>query len=102
MLKTGKGKSPKLTDRVLANYKGTLIDGTEFDSSYKRGQPSEFGVGEVIKGWTEVLQLMKVGDKWQVFIPSDKAYGARKRSEVITPNSTLIFEMELVDIVGGQ
>ena len=64
---------------MLANYKGTLIDGTEFDSSYKRGKPSEFGVGEVIKGWTEVLQLMKVGDKWEVFIPSDMAYGPRQR-----------------------
>lgn len=102
VLKSGTGKTPKLTDRVLANYKGTTIDGTVFDSSYKRGQPSEFGVDEVIPGWTEVLQLMKVGDKWEVYIPSDKAYGPRQRSEVITPNSTLIFEMELVGIVGDK
>jgi len=102
VIKSGTGKTPKLTDKVLANYKGTTIDGTEFDSSYKRGKPSEFGVDEVIPGWTEVLQLMKVGDKWQVFIPSDKAYGARQRSEVITPNSTLIFEMELVDVLGEK
>jgi FKBP-type peptidyl-prolyl cis-trans isomerase FklB len=102
VLKSGTGKTPKLTDRVLANYKGTTINGTEFDSSYKRGQASEFGVDEVIKGWTEVLQLMKVGDKWEVYIPSDKAYGPKQRSEVITPNSTLIFEMELVGIVGEK
>jgi FKBP-type peptidyl-prolyl cis-trans isomerase FklB len=103
VLKSGTGKtSPKLTDRVKANYRGTVIDGTEFDSSYKKGMAIEFGVDEVIPGWTEVLQLMKVGDKWQVFIPSDKAYGPRQRSEVITPNSTLIFEMELESIVGEK
>ena len=102
VLKSGTGKTPKLTDTVLANYKGTLIDGTEFDSSYKRGKPSDFGVGEVIKGWTEVLQLMKVGDKWQVFIPPDMAYGAQQRGPIIKPNSTLIFEMELVDVIGGK
>jgi FKBP-type peptidyl-prolyl cis-trans isomerase FklB len=100
VLKSGTGKSPKLTDRVEANYRGTTIDGTEFDSSYKKGKAIEFGVDEVIKGWTEVLQLMKVGDKWLVFIPSDKAYGPQQRSAEITPNSTLIFEMELVKIVG--
>ena len=102
VLKSGTGKTPKLTDTVLANYKGTLIDGTEFDSSYKRGKPSDFGVGEVIKGWTEVLQLMKVGDKWQVFIPPDMAYGAQQRGPIIKPNSTLIFEMELVDVLGAR
>jgi FKBP-type peptidyl-prolyl cis-trans isomerase len=100
ILKSGPatGKSPKLTDTVFANYKGTLIDGTEFDSSYKRGKPTDFPVNGVIAGWTEILQLMKVGDKWQVFIPSELAYKDQQRGPIIGPNSTLIFEMELVDI----
>lgn len=98
VLKSGTGKTPKLTDTVLANYRGTLIDGTEFDSSAKGGKPVPFGVSEVIKGWTEVLQLMKVGDKWQVFIPPDMAYGPRQMGPTIAPNSTLIFDMELVGI----
>jgi FKBP-type peptidyl-prolyl cis-trans isomerase len=81
------------------NYRGTLIDGTEFDSSYKRGQPATFAVsGGVIKGWTEALQLMEEGAKWELFIPSDLAYGERGRPGVIGPNATLIFEVELVSI----
>ena len=94
----GKGASPKETDTVSTNYKGTLIDGTEFDSSYKRGEPATFPVNGVIKGWTEALQLMKVGSKWQLFIPSDLAYGPRGAGQQIGPNSTLIFEVELLGI----
>ena len=99
VLKSGNGKTPKLTDTVEANYRGTLIDGTEFDSSAKSGGPVPFGVSQVIKGWTEVLQLMKEGDKWQVFIPADMAYGPRQMGQIIKPFSTLIFEMELVKVV---
>jgi FKBP-type peptidyl-prolyl cis-trans isomerase len=99
VLKSGSGKSPKLEDTVEANYRGTLIDGTEFDSSARNGGPVEFPVSGVIAGWTEVLQLMKVGDKWQVFIPTELAYGARPRpGGKIKPNDALIFEMELVKI----
>jgi FKBP-type peptidyl-prolyl cis-trans isomerase len=83
---------------VVCNYKGTLLDNTEFDSSYKRGQPATFPVGQVIKGWTEALQLMPVGSKWQLFIPSDLAYGPRGSAPTIGPNSTLIFEVELLSI----
>jgi len=93
----GKGKSPKASDTVTVNYAGTLIDGTEFDSSYKRGQPVSFPVGGVIKGWTEALQLMKEGSKWQLVIPSDLAYGEQGRPG-IPPNSVLIFEVELISI----
>ena len=98
VLKSGTGKTPKLTDTVLANYKGTLIDGTPFDSSYDRGEPSEFPVNRVIAGWTEVLQLMKVGDKWEVYIPTELAYGANPRPGKIKPFDALIFEMELVQV----
>ena len=98
ILTTGDGKQPKETDTVTTHYKGTLIDGREFDSSYKRDAPAAFPVNGVIKGWTEALQLMHVGDKWQLFIPSDLAYGATKRSELIEANSTLIFEIELISI----
>ena len=98
VLSTGDGKQPKETDTVTNHYKGTLIDGREFDSSYKRDTPAEFPVNGVIKGWTEALQLMHVGDKWQLFIPSELAYGATKRSELIEANSTLIFEIELLSI----
>jgi FKBP-type peptidyl-prolyl cis-trans isomerase FklB len=98
VLKSGKGKSPKPTDTVTTNYKGTLVNGQEFDSSYKRGQPASFPVNQVIPGWTEALQLMKVGDKWQLFIPSDLAYGPQGRPPVIPPNATLIFELELLGI----
>jgi len=98
VLSTGDGKMPKASDTVTTHYKGTLIDGREFDSSYKRNTPASFPVKGVIKGWTEALQLMHVGDKWQLFIPSDLAYGATKRSELIEANSTLIFELELLGI----
>ena len=98
ILTTGDGKQPKDTDTVTTHYKGTLIDGREFDSSYKRDAPASFPVNGVIKGWTEALQLMHVGDKWQLFIPSELAYGATKRSELIEANSTLIFEIELISI----
>jgi FKBP-type peptidyl-prolyl cis-trans isomerase FklB len=95
----GKGKSPKASDTVTVQYRGTLIDGTEFDSSYKRGQPATFPVGGVIKGWTEALQLMKEGSKWQLFIPSDLAYGANgTQGGPIGPNAVLIFEVELGSI----
>jgi len=93
----GKGKSPKASDTVTVNYAGKLIDGTEFDSSYKRGQPATFPVGGVIKGWTEALQLMKEGSKWQLFIPADLAYGEQGRPG-IPPNSVLIFDVELLSI----
>lgn len=93
----GKGKSPKATDQVTVNYRGTLIDGTEFDSSYKRGEPATFAVNGVIKGWTEALQLMKEGSKWELFIPANLAY-AERGAPGIPPNSTLIFEVELIKI----
>jgi len=98
IIASGDGKQPKDTDTVTTHYKGTLIDGREFDSSYKRDKPASFPVKGVIKGWTEALQLMHVGDKWQLFVPSDLAYGATKRSELIEANSTLIFEIELLGI----
>jgi FKBP-type peptidyl-prolyl cis-trans isomerase len=93
----GKGAMPKATDSVTVQYKGTLIDGTEFDSSYKRNEPATFPVNGVIKGWTEALQLMKEGSKWQLFIPANLAYGEQGRPG-IPPNSVLIFEVELVKI----
>lgn len=95
----GKGKSPKETDMVTVQYKGTLLDGTEFDSSYMRGQPASFPVNGVIKGWTEALQLMKEGAKWKLFIPSNLAYGENgTQGGPIGPNATLIFEVELVSV----
>jgi len=97
ILQAGTGPKPTATDSVTVNYRGTLINGTEFDSSYKRGQPATFPVNGVIKGWTEALQLMPVGSKWQLFIPSDLAYGERGPAE-IGPNSTLTFEVELLKI----
>lgn len=100
VIKTGNGPSPKEDDNVTAHYAGRLIDGTEFDSSVKRGQPFTTPVNRVIKGWTEVLQLMKVGDKWEVFIPSELAYGERGSGAKIGPNQVLIFEMELLGIEG--
>jgi FKBP-type peptidyl-prolyl cis-trans isomerase FklB len=98
ILKEGAGPKPSATDSVVCNYKGTLIDSTEFDSSYKRGEPVTFPVNGVIKGWTEALQLMPVGSKWQLFVPSDLAYGQRGPSPEIGPNSTLVFEVELLSI----
>lgn len=100
ILKEGTGPKPSATDSVVCNYKGTLIDNTEFDSSYKRGQPATFPVGQVIKGWTEVLQLMPVGSKWQVWVPSELGYGPRGPGGPIGPNATLIFEIELLSIQG--
>jgi FKBP-type peptidyl-prolyl cis-trans isomerase FklB len=97
-LKEGTGPQAKATDTVSVDYRGTLIDGTEFDSSYKRGEAATFPLNGVIKGWTEGLQLMKVGSKYQFFIPSDLAYGARAMGPDIAPNSTLIFEVELKGI----
>jgi FKBP-type peptidyl-prolyl cis-trans isomerase FklB len=98
VLKQGDGPKPTATDSVVCNYKGTLIKGTEFDSSYKRGQPATFPVNGVIKGWTEALQLMPAGSKWQLFVPPDLAYGARGAGQDIGPNATLIFEVELLSI----
>ena len=98
ILKAGTGPKPTAADTVECNYKGTLLSGKEFDSSYKRGQPASFPVGQVIKGWTEALQLMPVGSKWQLFIPPDLAYGPRAAGPDITPNSTLVFEVELLSI----
>ena len=98
ILTPGTGPKPTAADTVVCQYKGTLLDGTEFDSSYKRGQPATFAVGKVIKGWTEALQLMPVGSKWQLFIPADLAYGERGAGNVIPPNATLVFEVELVSI----
>ena len=100
VLKEGTGPKPSPTDSVVCNYRGTLINGTEFDSSYKRGQPATFPVNGVIKGWTEALQLMPVGSKWQLFIPPDLAYGQRGAGADIGPNATLIFEVELLSIQG--
>lgn len=98
VLKKGSGKKPKLTDTVTAHYRGTLIDGTEFDSSYRRNQPVSFPVNEVIAGWAEALQLMEEGAKWQLFIPPNLAYGERGAGPQIGPNATLIFEVELISI----
>jgi FKBP-type peptidyl-prolyl cis-trans isomerase FklB len=98
VLKAGTGPTPKITDTVKVNYRGTTIDGTEFDSSYKRGTPATFPVNRVIKGWTEALQLMKVGAKYQLAIPADLAYGEHGAGSDIGPNSTLLFEVELLGI----
>jgi len=100
VLKEGSGPKPSASDSVVCHYRGTLLDNTEFDSSYKRGQPATFPVGQVIKGWTEALQLMPVGSKWQLFIPSELAYGERGAGADIGPNATLVFEVELLSIAG--
>jgi FKBP-type peptidyl-prolyl cis-trans isomerase FklB len=97
VIQSGDGASPKITDTVETNYRGTFIDGNEFDSSYKRGQTAVFPVNGVIAGWTEALRLMKVGDKWQIFVPPELAYGERGAGP-IGPNTTLVFEVELVSI----
>jgi len=98
VIKAGTGRKPQLTDTVTTHYRGTLIDGTEFDSSYRRGKPASFPVNGVIRGWTEALQLMEVGSKWTLFIPSHLAYGERGAGTRIGPNATLIFEVELISI----
>lgn len=98
VIKEGDGNLPKAEDTVTVHYKGTLLDGTEFDSSYSRGEPATFPVNGVIPGWTEALQLMKAGSKWQLFIPSSLAYGERGAGGKIGPNSTLVFDVELLSI----
>jgi FKBP-type peptidyl-prolyl cis-trans isomerase len=102
ILKEGTGPKPTASDEVVCNYRGTLVNGTEFDSSYKRGTPATFAVDKVIKGWTEALQLMPVGSKWELYVPSNLAYGERgagqRGADVIAPNSALIFEVELMSI----
>ena len=95
----GNGKKPSATDRVKCHYEGTLIDGTLFDSSIKRGQPAVFGVNQVIKGWVEALQLMSEGSKWKLYIPSELGYGSQQAGEMIPPYSTLIFEVELIKVI---
>jgi FKBP-type peptidyl-prolyl cis-trans isomerase FklB len=102
VVKEGTGAQPKPTDTVTVNYRGTLINGTEFDSSYKRGEPASFPVNAVIRGWTEALQLMKAGSKYQLFIPPSLAYGERAVGPDISPNSTLIFDVELIDVKSGE
>ena len=102
VVKEGDGATPTADDTVVTHYEGRLVDGRVFDSSYKRNQPATFPVKGVIKGWTEALQLMKVGSKWQLFIPSDLAYGASKRGELIQPNSTLVFDIELLEIKSAK
>ncbi len=98
ILTEGSGPKPKATDKVRCHYHGTLIDGTVFDSSVQRGQPAVFGVNQVIKGWVEALQLMPVGSKWRLYIPSDLAYGESGAGNSIQPNSALIFDVELLGI----
>jgi FKBP-type peptidyl-prolyl cis-trans isomerase FklB len=98
VLVEGSGKTPKATDTVTVHYRGTLINGAEFDSSYKKGQPATLEVKGVIRGWGEALQLMKEGSKWQLFIPPELAYGERGVGSQVPPNSTLIFEMELISV----
>ncbi len=99
IIREGNGKKPTAADTVKVHYEGTLLDGTVFDSSVRRGEPATFGVTQVIAGWVEALQLMTVGSKWKLFIPSELAYGARGAGQTIAPHSTLIFEVELLDIV---
>ncbi len=98
VIKEGEGNIPKATDTVTVHYRGSLIDGTEFDSSYGRGEPIIFPVKGVIPGWSEALQLMKTGSKWQLFIPSNLAYGERGKGGIIGPNATLVFDVELLSI----
>lgn len=99
VLTAGSGKTPSASDVVQVHYRGTLIDGTPFDSSYDRGEPVEFPVSRVIAGWTEALQLMAEGAKWQLFIPAELAYGSQEVGGVIEPNSVLLFEVELLKVV---
>jgi FKBP-type peptidyl-prolyl cis-trans isomerase FklB len=99
VLKAGKGRRPTITSRVRVHYRGTFIDGTEFDSSYKRGEPVEFAVSDVIKGWSEALQMMPAGSRWKLFIPANLAYGPQGRMPAIGPNATLVFEVELLEVL---
>jgi len=98
VISNGTGPKPKATDTVKVHYRGTLLDGSEFDSSYKRNQPAVFPLNGVIKGWTEALQLMNVGSKWQIFLPASLGYGEQGAGQVIGPNATLIFDVELLGI----
>ena len=102
VLKDGEGRSPTINDRVKAHYRGTLTDGTEFDNSYKRGEPITFSVKGVVPGWTEALQLMKEGSKWELYIPPKLGYGVRGSGKNIPPNAALIFEIELVEVIPNQ
>ena len=99
VIKEGNGKKPRATDKVKCHYEGTLIDGTLFDSSIRRGQSAVFGVNQVIAGWTEALQLMSEGAKWKLYIPAELAYGAQGAGEMIPPHSTLIFDVELLEVL---
>jgi FKBP-type peptidyl-prolyl cis-trans isomerase FklB len=99
VLKEGDGKHPTKAEQVVVHYKGTLIDGREFDSSHKRGEPAKFGVTQVIAGWTEALQLMKEGSKWMIYVPWQLAYGEKGSGKLIGPRETLIFEVELIAIL---
>lgn len=99
VIQEGTGKKAQATDQVKCHYEGTLIDGTLFDSSIKRGQPAVFGVNQVIPGWVEALQLMPAGSKWKLYIPSELAYGAQGAGEMIPPHSTLVFEVELIEVL---
>ena len=101
IVEEGAGDSPAAVDMATVHYRGTLIDGTQFDSSYDRGQPATFPVGGVIAGWTEALQLMKPGAKWQIVIPAGLAYGERGAGQDIGPNSTLLFDVELISVEKG-
>lgn len=99
VINEGQGKKAKATDQVKCHYEGTLINGTLFDSSIKRGEPAVFGVNQVIPGWVEALQLMPEGSKWKLYIPSELAYGAQGAGEMIPPHSTLVFEVELLEVL---
>ncbi len=99
IIKAGEGVSPKASDTVRVHYRGRLINGTEFDSSYSRGKPAEFPVNRLIPGWTEALQLMKPGSHWEIYVPENLAYGKRSPSRDIPPSSLLIFEMELLNVL---
>jgi FKBP-type peptidyl-prolyl cis-trans isomerase len=102
VIKAGQGKSPKSDDEVKVHYTGMLLDGTVFDSSYDRGKPMVFGVKQVIKGWTEALMLMSPGSKWILYVPPELAYGKNGAGDAIGPNSTLIFEVELVEVIPSK